>query len=295
MSRFAIAIDGTAALPEELARAFDIRWLPLKVILSDQAYVAATSAADAGKPGHITTAEFYERIRPKDVTPETSALNIEECLSVYDAAIADGVKEMIVLTIATELSATYSVAATTAQQRQDRARIEVVDTRSLAGGISLIATALSRLREHGGSFAEALALARTMAGAIQILAAADTLEYLRRSGRVSGGAALFGTLLAVKPILEVANGAVHPIDRVRTREKAVARVKELFGKRTPEGSRIHACVLHTNDPERARTLGEWVQDRYHCVEYYLAEAGPVIGARAGPGVIGLCWYAEAQA
>jgi fatty acid-binding protein DegV len=72
-------------------------------------------------------------------------------------------------------------------------------------------------------------------------------------------------------------------------------VKELFGKRTPEGSRIHACVLHTNDPERARTLGEWVQDRYHCVEYYLAEAGPVIGARAGPGVIGLCWYAEAQA
>jgi len=292
MSRSAIIIDGTAALPEELARAHDIRWLPLKVILNDQAFVAATSAADAQKPGHISPAEFYERIRPKDVKPETSACNIEECLTVYDDAIAAGAREILVLTVATELSATYSVAATTAQQRADRARIEVVDTRSLAGGISLIATAASRLRERGASFDEIVALARKMAGTIQTLAAADTLEYLRRSGRVSGGAALFGTLLAVKPILEVGNGAVHPIDKVRTRDKAVARMKEIFARRTPEGSKIHACVLHTNDPERARILGEWVQERHHCVEYYLAEAGPVIGARTGPGVIGLCWYPE---
>ena len=145
MSSFAIIIDGTAALPDELARAHQIRWLPLKVILNDQAFVAATSAADAGKPTHITTDQFYERIRPKDVKPETSAPNIEECLTVYDDAIAAGAREILVLTIATELSATYSVAATTAQQRQDRARIEVVDTRSLSGGISLIATACSRL------------------------------------------------------------------------------------------------------------------------------------------------------
>jgi DegV family protein with EDD domain len=292
MSRFQIVIDGTAALPEDLARAHDIRWLPLKVILNDQAFVAATSSADAGKPTHLTPTQFYERIVPKEVKPETSAPNIEECLAVYDEAIAAGAREIVVLTIATELSATYSVAVTTAQQRADRARIEVIDTRSLAGGISLIATALSRLRERGGSFEEAVALARKMAGTIQTLAAADTLEYLRRSGRVSGGAALFGSLLAVKPILEVGNGAVHPIDKVRTRDKAVARMKELLAKRTPPGSRIHVCVLHTNDPERARQLSAWVQEQYHCVEHYLAEAGPVIGARAGPGVIGVCWYAE---
>jgi len=290
--RYAIVIDGTAALPDDLAHTHDVRWLPLKVILNDEAFVAATTAADAGKPTHMSTEQFYERIRPKDVKPETSAPNIEEALAVYDSAIAQGAREILVLTIATELSATYSVAATTAQQRQDAARIEVVDTRSLAGGISLIATACARLREQGGSFDDAVALARKMAGTVRLLAAADVLEYLRRSGRVSGGAALFGTLLAVKPILEVANGAVHPIDKVRTRDKAVARLKELITQRTPEGARIHACVLHTNDPERARTLGVWVQERYHCVEYYLAEAGPVIAARAGPGVIGLCWYAE---
>lgn len=290
--RFAIVMDGTAVLPDELVRAHDLRWLPLKVILNDQAFVAATSPADAGKPTHITTEQFYERIRPKGVKPETSAPNIEECLSVYDAAIAEDARELLVLTIATELSATYSVAATTAQQRQEGTRIEVVDTRSLAGGISLIATACARLRERGGSFEDALALARRMAGTVRLLAAADVLEYLRRSGRISGGAAIFGTLLAVKPILEVADGAVHPIDRVRTREKAVARLKELIAQRTAPGARIHACALHTNDPDRARALGEWLQEQYHCVEYFLAEAGPVIGARAGPGVIGISWYPE---
>ena len=287
MSRFAIVIDGTAALPQDLAQTYDVRWLPLYVILNDQRFVQ-------GK--ELSTEEFYERIKARAVIPETSQPTIQDSLDVYDAAIGDGHRELLVITVATELSGTYSVASTTAQQiGPDRARIEVVDSRSLAGGISLIATAVARLRARGGSFDEAVALARAMAGKVQILAAADTLEYLRRSGRVSGGAALFGTLLSVKPILEVKDGVVSPADRVRTREKAIARLKELIAERTPDGSRIHACVLHTNEPGRARALGDWVQERYHCVEYFLVEAGPVIGARAGPGVVGLCWYPEEAA
>lgn len=282
--RFGIVIDGTAALPEEIAQAFDIRWLPLYVILKEQSFRAGID---------LSTADFYERIKAKDVVPETSQPTIQDCLDVYDAARRDGYRDLLVIAIASELSGTYSVAMTSGQQvPSERGRIEVVDSRSLAGGISLIATAAGRLRDRGGSFDDAVELARRMAGTITTLAAADTLEYLRRSGRVSGGAALFGSLLAVKPILEVGGGVVHPVDRVRTRDKAAARLKELIAQRTPEGQRIHACVLSTNDAERARTLGEWVQERYHCVEYFQAEAGPVIGARAGPGVIGLCWYAE---
>lgn len=280
MSKFAIVIDGTAALPPDLVRAYDIRWLPLYVILNDQRYVAGTE---------LGTEEFYERIKARDVTPETSQPTGDDCMAAYDAAARDGHREILVITVASELSGTYSIARTTGD-RFSRARVELVDSRSLAGGISLIATAVARLRERGGSFDEAVALAKKMAGTVAIYATADTLEYLRRSGRVSGGAALFGTLLSVKPVLEVADGMVRPVDRVRTRERAAARLRELISARTPEGSRIHACVLHTNDPSRARTLGAWILERYHCVEYFLAEAGPVIGARAGPGVVGLCWY-----
>lgn len=282
--RFGIVIDGTAALTDDLVRAHDIRWLPLHVIFGPEQYTAGVD---------LTTSQFYERIKAPDAKPETSQPSMGECLDVYESAMKDGYRQLLVLTIATELSGTYSVAATTAQQvGSDRCRIEVVDTRSLAGGISLIATACARLRDQGGSFEDAVALARRMAGTVHILVAADVLEYLKRSGRISGGAALFGTLLSVKPILEVADGKVHPIDRVRTREKAVARLRDLIARRVAEGARVHACAVHTNDPVRARQLGDWVQERFRCVEYFLAEAGPVVGARAGPGVIGLCWYSE---
>jgi len=280
--RFAIVVDGTACLSKEVEREFDIRWLPLHVDIGKETFTANVD---------LSAAEFYAKIAAPGVLTGTSQPNMGECRDVYDGIAREGIKKMLVLTIATELSGTYSVAATTAQAMPE-AEIEVIDTRSLAGGISLIATAVGRQRRAGGSFQDGIALARKMAGKIPILAVADTLEYLKRSGRVSGAQALFGSMLQVKPILEVADGKVHPIDRVRTRDKAVARMKEIVSERVPAGARLHACTLHTNDAERARDVAEWVQQRFHCVEHWMVEAGPVIGARAGPGVVGLCWYRE---
>jgi len=280
--RFAIVVDGTACLTKDLEREFDVRWLPLHVDIGKETFTANVD---------LSAEQFYAKIAAPGVITGTSQPSMGECRDVYDAIVRGGTTKLLVLTVATELSGTFSVATTTAQAMPG-VRVEVVDTRSLAGGISLIATAVGRLRRAGGSFDDAVALARRMSGKIAILAVADTLEYLKRSGRVSGAAALFGSMLQVKPILEVKDGVVHPLDKVRTRDKAVARLKEVVSERVPEGSRLHACTLHTNEPERARELGEWVQERFHCVEHWVAEAGPVIGARAGPGVIGLCWYRE---
>jgi len=282
--RFAIVVDGTACLSNEVEREFDIRWLPLHVDIGKETFTANVD---------LSAAEFYAKIAAPGVLTGTSQPNMGECRDVYDRIAREGTRKMLVLTVASELSGTYSVAATTAQAMPE-VEIEVIDSRSLAGGISLIATAVGRQRRAGGSFQDGVALAKRMAGKIPILAVADTLEYLKRSGRVSGAQALFGSMLQVKPILEVADGKVHPIDRVRTRDKAVARMKEIVSERVPEGARLHACTLHTNDPERARAVAEWVQERFHCVEHWTAEAGPVIGARAGPGVVGLCWYREDQ-
>ena len=283
--RYAIIVDGTACLSKEVEQEFDIRWLPLHVDIGKETYTAGVD---------LSPSEFYSKIAAPGVLTGTSQPNMGECRDVYDGIAREGTKRMLVLTVATELSGTYSV-ATTAAQAMPQVEIEVIDTRSLAGGISLIATAVGRQRRAGGSFHDGVALARRMAGKIPILAVADTLEYLKRSGRVSGAQALFGSMLKVKPILEVADGKVHPIDRVGTRDKAVARMKEIVSERVPAGARLHACTLHTNDPERARGVAEWVQERFHCVEHWTAEAGPVIGARAGPGVVGLCWYREEDA
>jgi DegV family protein with EDD domain len=285
MDRFAIVADGTASFAPGLDRQLDIRRLPLHVDIGADSYTADID---------LTAEEFYRKIAAPDVKTGTSQPSIGECRDLYETIVREGTRKILVLTIATELSGTFSVASTTAQQILD-ARIEVVDSRTVAGALSLIATACARARRDGKSFDDVLRLARRLAGKTQLLAAADVLEYLKRSGRISGGAALFGSLLAVKPILQVEDGKVDAVDRVRTREKATARLKELIERKLPPGSRVHACTMHTNDPERARALADWVQERFHCVEHWLAEAGPVIGARAGPGVIGLCWYRSEDA
>jgi len=284
-SRLAIVVDGTASVGDAMGHEQDIRLLPLHVDIGNDSYTAGVD---------LSAAEFYEKIAAPDVRPGTSQPSMGECREVYEAILRAGTKQMLVLTIATELSGTFSVATTTAQQL-DGAQIEVVDTRPVAGGISLIGTACARLRREGGPFDAAVALARRLAGKTHVLATADTLEYLKRSGRVSGGAALFGSLLSVKPLLEVEEGVVRAVDRVRTREKATARLKDLIEEKIPPGSRINACTMHTNDPDRAALFADWVQERFHCVEHWIAEAGPVIGARAGPGLIGLCWYRSEEA
>ena len=285
MGRFAIVVDGTASFAPGLERELDIRKLPLHVDIGPDSYTAEVD---------LSADEFYKKIAAPNVKPGTSQPSMGECRDVYEKLVSEGLRKMVVLTIASELSGTYSVASTTAQQ-MDGTRIVVVDSRTLAGGIALIATACARARRAGRSFDDAAAIAQRLAGKTRIIAAADGLEYLRRSGRISGGAALFGSLLAVKPILAVEDGRVDAIDRVRTREKATARVKELIEEKLPPGSKVNACTLHTNDPERARALGDWAQERFHCLEHWVAEAGPVIGARAGPGVIGLCWYRSEDA
>jgi DegV family protein with EDD domain len=280
--RFAIVVDGTACLSPEVERDYDIRWLPLHVDIGRDSYTARVDLSDE---------EFYSKIAAPGVITGTSQPSMGECRDVYDGVIASGHRQLLVLTIASELSGTYSVASQTAGSVPG-ATIEVIDTRSIAGGISLIATACGRLRRDGGAFEAAVALARRMAGNVPVLALADTLEYLKRSGRVSGAQALFGSMLQLKPILEVKDGVVQPIDRIRTRDRAVERLKALVVERLTDNARIHSCILHTNDPARAHELGEWLQGRYHCVEHWIAEAGPVIGARTGPGTLGVCWYRE---
>ena len=279
--RYAIIVDGTAGVPADLARELSLYVLPLHVTFGADSYTAGVD---------LTDAEFYARLRDgKSPPPTTSQPSIGEVREILERALAEGNPKTLVLTVATELSGTFSVMSSTAQQIIG-AQIEVVDMRGLAGQIALVATACARLRRDGGSFDDAVALAKRRAGKVHLLAAIDTLDQLRRSGRASSMQALFGSLLSIKPILEVKEGRLDAIERVRTREKAMARLKELIEARVAPGSRVHFCALHTNDPERARVFGEWAQERFHCVEYWANEVGAVVAAHAGPGVVGACFY-----
>jgi DegV family protein with EDD domain len=279
---FAIIIDGTTVLPQAMRRELDMRTLPLHVNFATVSYTAEVD---------LTAEQFYEKIKDPKAKPSTSQPSIGECRDVYEAAQRDGYNDMLVLTVATEFSGTYSVASTTAQQIIG-ANIVVVDSRSTASSIGLIATACAKARRDGKTLAQTASLAHELASRTHLLALIDTLDFLRRSGRISGAAAIFGSLLAMKPILDLKDGKADAIEKVRTRERGLETLKGLVESRTPPGSRIHAAILHCNVPDRARLLGEWVQERYHCVEYWVDEAGPVLASHAGPGTVALGWYQE---
>ncbi len=278
-------VDGSASLGAEVQRDLDIRLVPQHVLFGDTGY---TPGVD------LTPADFYAKLAAAKSIPTTSAPSFGECLDVYRLLVSEGHKEIIMLTVIAEKSVTNAVAKAAADQTSG-ARIEVIDTRSVAGGLGLIATACARARRDGRSFDQAVELARRLAGKVVILALIDTLDYLKKGGRVSGASATFGSLLSIKPIVEVKAGEAVLIEKTRTHERGLAKLKELIEQRVPVDTRIHACALHTNDPERARVLGDWAQERFHCVEYWIAEAGPIIGTQAGPGVAGLCWYREEEA
>ena len=276
---FAIIVDGTAGVPPDLVSSLGLHVLPLHVNFGTDSYTAGVD---------ITDAEFYARLKDgKSPPPTTSQPSIGEAREVFERAARDGGK-VLVLTIATELSGTYSVCSSTAQQLIG-SQFEVVDMRGLAGQIALVATECARARRDGRSFADVVALAKGLAGKVHLLAAIDTLDQLKRSGRATSMQALFGSLLSVKPILEVKQGKIEAIERVRTREKATARLKELIEARVAPGSKIYISVFHTNDPERARQFGEWAQGRFHCVEFWVNEVGAVVGAHAGAGIVGACF------
>jgi DegV family protein with EDD domain len=279
---FAIIIDGTTVLPQSMRRELDMRTLPLHVSFGAESYTADVD---------LTADQFYEKIKDPKAKPTTSQPSIGECRDVYEQAVRDGYKDMLVIAVATELSGPFSVATTTALQIIDT-NIVVVDSRSTASTIGLIATACAKARRAGRSLEQTAELARDLANKTNLLALIDTLDFLRRSGRISGAAAAFGSLLSLKVILDLREGKADAIEKVRTRERGMSTLQGLVEARTPPGTRIHAAILHANAPDRARLLGEWVQERYHCVEYWVDEAGPVLASHAGPGTVALGWYQE---
>jgi DegV family protein with EDD domain len=174
--RAAIIIDGSSALTDEVLRDYGLHVLPVHVLFGDEEF---TPGVD------ITPPQFYEKLESSKKLPTTAAPSLGECVEIYQRLVHEGFKSILAITVINEASVTHTVAKTAAQQVTG-ARIEVVDSRTTAGGITLIGTACARALRNGRSFDEVVALARRLAGKVQILALIDTLEYLRRGGRVSG-------------------------------------------------------------------------------------------------------------
>ncbi|ARF72474.1 DegV family protein [Kitasatospora albolonga] len=275
MSRHvAVVTDSTAYLPPQTMERHGITAVPLTVVLGDQALeegteISARSLALALQKRHSVTTS-----RP---SPEVFA-------ETYRAAAEGGADAVVSLHLSAEFSGTYDAALLAAKDAPIPVR--VVDTGMVAMALGFCALAAAEAAEAGGGLDEAVAAAEKRAAGTSAYFYVDTLEYLRRGGRIGTAQALLGSALAVKPILQLDGGRIEMLEKVRTASKAIARLEEIVAERAGEAT-VDIAVHHLAAPDRAERLAERLRERVPgLADLHVSEVGAVIGAHTGPGLLG---------
>ncbi len=270
-----IVTDSTADIPPELARELGVSVVPLSVIFADEAFKEGVQ---------ISHDLFYEKLVRSKVLPTTSAPSVGDFLEAYEPLLSEK-DEIVSIHLSSKLSATCNNARQAAEQLAERgARIEVIDSQLISVGLTFMVSAAARAATGGASIDDIKTIAERLIPRVHILVVLDTLEYVRRGGRIGRARAFLGTMLRVKPLLYIRDGEVHPGERIRTKSQALERIFQLA---TSYPRLMEAGVAYsTNAPdaeEMCRRLGEALPG----VPVTMTRLGPVIGVHAGPGVLGV--------
>jgi fatty acid kinase fatty acid binding subunit len=279
MPSTAVVADTTSYLPPELLAKHDVKLVSLYVGLEGE---------QERESDIVDLHAFYERLRVSDQTVTTSQPSVGDFISVYEPLLADG-KEIVSIHLSSGISGTCE----SAMQARERLtaegkggeRITVVDSRTGAGGMGLMILAAAHAAEKGGSAAEVTENANAAREVLKIWFAVDTLDYLRRGGRIGAARAWIGTTLKIKPILTLEE-EITPIERVRTRSRAFERMVD-YGRQRHEAGADGWVVQHVQDPENAQRLVEACKPIFGSDPVFTSEVGPVIGAHVGPGLLGI--------
>jgi DegV family protein with EDD domain len=279
--RTVIVTDSTAMLPPEVAAARGIVVVPLQVVIGATVY-------DEGAPGGATPDLVAGAL--KEWTPVSTSRPAPAVLQeAYEQAARDGATAVLSLHLSGEMSGTFESAQLAA--RDAPIPVTVVDSRQVGVATGFAALTAADVLDAGGSVEEAAAAARQRAESSSSLFYVDTLEYLRRGGRIGAAAALFGGALSVKPLLQIADGRVATLEKVRTSAKALSRLEEL-AVQAADGQQIDLCVAHLASPDRAaqltERLGDRLADNLSDREIWSGELGAVLGAHVGPGMLAVC-------
>ncbi|WP_225799827.1 DegV family protein [Streptomyces sp. NK15101] len=274
MSRHvAIVTDSTAYLPRQTRERHAITTVPLTVVIGDRALEEGTEISAKALAEALQKRRSVTTSRP---SPEVFA-------EAYREAAEAGAKGVVSLHLSAEVSGTYDAAVLAAKDAP--VPVRVVDTRMVGMALGFCALAAAQVVEAGGSLDEAVAAAEKRAAGTSAYFYVDTLDYLRRGGRIGTAQALLGSALAVKPLLELDGGRIELREKVRTASKAIARLEEIAAERAGSGS-VDIAVHHLSAPERADALADRLQERVPGIEeLQVSEVGAVIGAHTGPGLL----------
>lgn len=271
----AIVTDSTADLTPEMVEEMGVTIVPLRVIFGNEAYREGVD---------ITTEEFYERLVKSRQLPTTSAPSVGDFQEAYERLLKE-VDSIVSIHIGAKLSPGTVQAAQTARQSLAKPeRVEIVDSQAASLAIGFAIMEAVEATRAGAKLAEVKAAAESAVERTHVLFMLDTLEYLRRGGRIGRARAYLGALLSVKPILTLREGEVYPEERVRTRARGLERIIQSGIKH--QNVKL-AAVAHSTTPDEAESIRERLAMAFPNVKVHLVRCGPVLGTHAGPGIVGV--------
>jgi DegV family protein with EDD domain len=271
----AVVTDSTADLPARVARAHGVLVVPLQIVIGTRSY----------PEGVEVDAEAVAQALRAHVPVRTSQPNPAAFLAAYQLAADAGASGVLSLHLSAHMSGTHSSATLAAAQSP--VPVRVVDSHSLGMALGFAVLSAARRAAAGGGLDECYAVAEARVAATSSFFYVDTLEHLRRGGRIGAAQALLGNALAVKPLLHLRDGRVEPLERVRTAARAIARLEEL-ALEAASGREVDIAVHHLASADRAEVLAEALRSRTeHLRELLVSEIGAVVGAHVGPGMLGV--------
>ncbi|HVL80356.1 MAG TPA: DegV family protein [Actinomycetota bacterium] len=273
-----IVTDSAADLPSELAAARGIEVVPLTIRFGDTTY---RSGVD------LSAGEFWDKLRSSTESPATAAPSPGDFESVYRKLAEDGADGIVSVHLSAKLSAT-SQSATIAARSTDLP-VEVVDSLSVSASTALMALRAADLADGGATMAEIANELKSMVDRTQLYGVIDTLDYLRRGGRIGGAQALLGTMLQVKPVISVVDGVVEPVGKVRTRTRALQHLATIVNDNASSIERL--IVMDGEAPDLDQFLG--MLRGIEVPREDIWSLGPVVGTHAGPGVVGAVFTTSA--
>ncbi len=268
-----VVTDSTAYLPRDLAERHGIVVVPVRVVIGGVSHDEGTEVSSEA------VAEALREWRPV-TTSRPSPLAFRQA---YEAALEGGADGVVSVHLSGEMSGTLASAQLAAQDAP--LPVQVVDSRSIGMAMGFAVVSAAELAGSGGSLDDVAAEAEKRCAASSAFFYVDTLEYLRRGGRIGAAAALVGSALAVKPLLTLVDGRIVPLEKVRTTSRALARIEEIAIERAGTGE-VDVAVHHLASPARAEHLAERLQTRVPGLrELRVSEVGAVVGAHVGPGML----------
>ena len=276
----AVVSDTTAYLPEDVVRANRIHVVSLYIVFGGERTVPEAEITDY--------AAFFEELRSAEQLPTTSQPSVGDFIAAYEPLLANG-DDVVSIHISGGLSGTHESARQAAEQLERDGkggeRVHVVDSATAAGGLGLMALTAARTAARGAGIGEVLDTVREARESLKMWFAIDTLEFLKRSGRIGAASAWLGTTLRIKPILTV-ESEMAPVERVRTSKRAFERMVDYARQREASGA-DGWVVQHIQAPDQAAALAERCREIFGHDAVFTSEIGPVLAAHTGPGLLGV--------